>query len=53
MHKSDEFRIIIKGCLEMSIEGVKYILNEEDSIYIKVNTKHSFKKLCVGECISY
>lgn len=53
MHNTDEFGIIIKGCLEMTVEGIQYILEEGDSIYIKANTEHSFRKLCSGECVSY
>lgn len=53
MHNTDELGIITKGNLEMTVNGVPHILEEGDSIYIKANTEHSFKKLCSGECISY
>lgn len=52
-HNADEFGIIIKGSLEMTVADKTYLLEEGDSIYIKANTKHSFRKLCDGECISH
>ncbi len=53
MHNTDEFGIIIEGCLEMTVDEIPYILEEGDSIYIKANTEHSFRKLNPGECVSY
>lgn len=52
-HNSDEFGIVIKGCLELTIDNTSYILEKGDSIYIKANTEHSFRKLSEGECVSY
>lgn len=53
MHNSDEFGIIIKGCLEMVVDGVQYTLEEGDSIYIEANTEHSFRNPYPDKCISY
>lgn len=52
-HRTDEFGIVTKGSMEMTINGTKYILEEGDAIYIEAESAHSFKKLKNGECISY
>jgi transcriptional regulator with XRE-family HTH domain len=52
-HTTDEFGIITKGSMEMTINGTTYVLEEGDAIYIEADSAHSFKKLDNGECISY
>jgi mannose-6-phosphate isomerase-like protein (cupin superfamily) len=52
-HTTDEFGIVFKGSMEMTINGTSYTLNEGDSMYIEAESSHSFKKLGEGKCISY
>jgi transcriptional regulator with XRE-family HTH domain len=52
-HRTDEFGIVTKGSMEMTINGSKYLLEEGDAIYIEAESAHSFKKIGKGECISY
>lgn len=51
-HIADELGYIVKGSLEINLEGVTYILNPGDSMYIPANTKHSFKKISEEDSIS-
>ena len=52
-HTTDAFGIIIKGAIEMTVNGIPYILEEGDSIYIEAGSSHSFKKLSEEECVSH
>jgi transcriptional regulator with XRE-family HTH domain len=52
-HNTDEFGIIIKGKMEITINDIAHILDVGDSIYIEAETEHSFKKLSDEKCISY
>ena len=51
-HIADELGYIVKGILELNLEGVIYTLHQGDSTYIPANTKHSFKKLSEEDSIS-
>lgn len=51
-HIADELGYIVKGILELNLEGVIYTLHPGDSMYIPANTKHSFKKLSEEDSIS-
>lgn len=51
-HIADELGYIVQGVLEMTLEGVIYILHPGDSMYIPANKKHSFKKLSTEDSIS-
>ncbi|SHE97286.1 helix-turn-helix domain-containing protein [Clostridium fallax] len=42
-HNYDEIGVVIKGCLEVEVEGKTHILNEGDSIYITKFTPHKYK----------
>jgi quercetin dioxygenase-like cupin family protein len=52
-HSSDELGIVIKGEMELTIDGDTYLLTEGDSIYIEANLPHSYRNLGDSECISY
>lgn len=51
-HTSDEYGVIIKGSMVMYVEGVKYELNEGDTIYVYANSEHSFYKTSKEDCES-
>ena len=51
-HIQDEFGYVIKGSLYFTIEGTTYLLNEGDTIYVKANSPHSFRKNNDGDCVS-
>lgn len=51
-HIADELGYIVKGILELNLEGVVYVLHPGDTMYIPANTKHSFKKLSEEDSIS-
>ena len=52
-HTTDEFGIVIKGKMEITISDTTYILDVGDSVYIEAETEHSFKKLSDEECITH
>lgn len=52
-HTTDEFGIVIKGKIEITINDTTYALDVGDSVYIDAETEHSFKKLSKEECITY
>lgn len=52
-HSSDEIGIVVKGTMQMEVEGKQYIINEGDTIYIKANVPHKYKNIGSGQCISY
>ena len=51
-HIADEIGYIIKGALEMTIDGEKYIVNEGDCVYIDANTLHDYRRISDEECVS-
>jgi len=44
-HFGQEFVLVLKGKIEISLNETRYILNIGDSIYFNSNTPHSFKNL--------
>lgn len=52
-HCEDELDIIVEGRMVMTIREQEYILNEGDTIYIKANSPHSFRKISEGRCVLY
>ncbi|MDO4289268.1 MAG: XRE family transcriptional regulator [Eubacterium sp.] len=53
IHSYDEFGIIAKGVLGISIGEVDYRLAEGDCIMIRANTRHAVTNLSDEECVSY
>ena len=47
-HFGQEFVIVLKGALEITLSDNKYILNKGDSIYYNSNIPHSFKNINKG-----
>lgn len=47
-HYGQEFVLILKGGLEINLNGAKHILKQGDSIYFNSNTPHSFKNIHKG-----
>lgn len=41
-HAGDEFGLVLKGQLDLIIEGVQYLLTEGDSFYFSSTRNHSF-----------
>jgi Predicted transcriptional regulators len=52
-HHYDEVGIVIQGKLTVIVDGVKYFLNERDSIYVKAQTKHELLNETDQICICY
>lgn len=52
-HEVDELGVVVKGSLIFILDGETFVLNEGDSIYIRVNTPHTWWKINGGESISY
>lgn len=52
-HSYTELGIILEGSMEMIVDGVSYILEEGDTMYIEKNKQHSFRKLSQGDCVSH
>lgn len=48
-HFGQEFVLVLKGKIEISLNNTKYILNAGDSLYFNSNTPHSFKNICNSE----
>jgi transcriptional regulator with XRE-family HTH domain len=48
-HFGQEFVLVIKGSLEMSLNDVVYVLKKGDSIYFNSSTPHSFKNIAKEE----
>jgi len=44
-HPGEEFGLLLKGRLELIIDGVSYQLEEGDSFYFSSNRRHSFRNL--------
>ncbi len=42
-HPGEEFGLIIKGSMELTIQGAKYLLEEGDSFYFPSPYNHSFR----------
>lgn len=40
IHSSDECVLVLKGTIECYVDDSKYVLNEEDSLYIRENSYH-------------
>lgn len=51
-HITDEFGIVFRGSLEVTVENTAYQMQEGDSIYIPAGSNHSFRRLNDGECIA-
>ncbi|MBF0511353.1 MAG: helix-turn-helix domain-containing protein [Candidatus Omnitrophica bacterium] len=49
VHYGQEFVLILKGALEISLADKTYYLKKGDSIYFNSSTPHSFKNLHKGE----
>ena len=52
-HCEDELDIIVEGSMVMTVREQEYVLNEGDTIYIKANSPHRFRKISQGRCILY
>lgn len=52
-HCEDELDIIIEGSMVMAVREQEYILNEGDTIYIKANSPHRFRKISEGRLVLY
>ena len=48
-HYGQEFIVVLKGSLEISLADKTYFLKKGDSIYFNSSTPHSFKNLNKGE----
>jgi len=48
-HFGQEFVMVIKGSLEITLNDAVYVLHKGDSIYFNSSTPHSFKNLLEGE----
>ena len=46
--KGEQFGLLLKGRLEMNLNGEKYVLEEGDSIYFKSSIPHAGKN--IGDC---
>ena len=44
-HAGEEFGFIIKGTLELTVEGVAYILREGDTFYFESRQPHRFRNI--------
>lgn len=44
-HFGQEFVLVIKGALEITLNGNKYVLSKGDSIYFNSSVAHSFKNI--------
>jgi quercetin dioxygenase-like cupin family protein len=44
-HFGQEFIMVIKGTMEITLNDAIYVLHKGDSIYFNANTPHSFKNL--------
>lgn len=47
-HYGQEFVLVLKGAIEISLNDKEYILKKGDSIYFNSNTPHSFRNLHKG-----
>lgn len=52
-HATDEFGLMIKGTMEITIGDDIHILEVGDSVYIEAETEHNFKKIGKEECITH
>ena len=48
-----EFGYVIKGTMSFEVAGVRYILEEGDTIFIPAGTPHRYHKVNEGECLSH
>jgi quercetin dioxygenase-like cupin family protein len=44
-HFGQEFVLVLKGAMEITLNDTNYILNKGDSIYFNSNVPHSFKNI--------
>ena len=49
----DELLIVAIGTTEIEVGGVKYVLNEGDSIYVEMGTPHRYVNIGDQECVLY
>jgi transcriptional regulator with XRE-family HTH domain len=42
-HPGQEFGLVLKGLLELSVDGIKHLLEEGDSFYFESARKHCFR----------
>lgn len=52
-HCEDELDVIVEGSMVMTIREQEYVLNEGDTIYIKANSPHRFRKISESRCVLY
>ena len=50
-HPGEEFGLILKGILELSIDGMNYQLEKGDSFYFQSTRNHRFKNLGKGDTV--
>ena len=51
-HINDEMGYVVKGDMQVDVDGVEYDVKQGDCIYIEANSKHSIRKTGDGECVS-
>ncbi|MGB9617496.1 MAG: cupin domain-containing protein, partial [Desulfomonilaceae bacterium] len=42
-HPGEEFGLVLKGSLELTVDGVKYLLREGDCFYFHSTRSHRFR----------
>lgn len=52
-HSRDEFGIITEGCMSMTLDDQEYLLEPGDSIFIAKDTRHRYRRVGEGPCVSY
>lgn len=52
-HEMDECGVVIEGVLHLEIDGVPYVLEPGDSVYLLAHTVHKFKRLSEEDCVIY
>ena len=50
-HPGEEFGLILKGSLELTVGGVPYHLNEQDSFYFSSTQNHHFENISEEETV--
>lgn len=52
-HASDEFCVVVRGSMTVTLAGEVHELEHGDSIYVSKGIPHRFRKTCPDECVSY
>ena len=51
-HSQNEFGILIRGALSITMDGEEYLLGPEDGILIPAGAEHTTRKVGTEECVS-